>query len=202
MLAGTSVVDKGEIPYRPEALLQRDANREDWTNLDPAAKCYIPGIPRQTYMPAPFQILQTDTEIFIAYEWGSNSRSIFMNRSGTSAPLPSLARHEHTTVVLVSVGSHLCSGCWEGVFHSPHPSHHPLITLLHNRPLMEKGPSNVDCNCFATVTRGLLSAIMIAGSEGVCWIGLVLLEDPSWLGPRFMSTADRGILALPLVIVG
>ena len=27
MLAGTSVVDKGEIPYRPEALVQRDANR-------------------------------------------------------------------------------------------------------------------------------------------------------------------------------
>ena len=51
MLAGTSVVDKGEIPYRPEALVQRDANREDWTNLDPAAKCYIPGIPRQP-MPA------------------------------------------------------------------------------------------------------------------------------------------------------
>ncbi|MDP6652356.1 MAG: hypothetical protein QGF90_09665, partial [Gammaproteobacteria bacterium] len=84
--AGTSVVVGGEIPYQPGAVAQRDSNREDWANLDPAAKCYIPGIPRLTYMPAPLQILQTDSEIFIAYEWGGNSRSIFMERPGTSAP--------------------------------------------------------------------------------------------------------------------
>ncbi len=89
MLAGIGVVVGGSIPYRPEALAKRDGNRADWANLDPAGKCYIPGIPRQTYMPAPFQILQTDSEIFIAYEWGSNSRSIFMDRPGTTAPLPS-----------------------------------------------------------------------------------------------------------------
>ncbi|MEC7606645.1 MAG: hypothetical protein VYD68_08800 [Pseudomonadota bacterium] len=124
MLAGTSVVDKGEIPYRPEALVQRDANREDWTNLDPAAKCYIPGIPRQTYMPAPFQILQTDTEIFIAYEWGSNSRSIFMDRPGTSAPLPSwmgysLGRWEGDTLV-VDVTSQMADTWFDasGNYHS------------------------------------------------------------------------------------
>ena len=40
-------------------------------------------------MPWPFQILQTDTEIFVAYEFGSNSRTIFMDRPGTEAPLPS-----------------------------------------------------------------------------------------------------------------
>ena len=100
-------------------------------------------------------------------------------RISTSAPLPSLARHEHTTVVLVSVGSHLCSGYWEGVFHSPHPSHHPLITLLRNRPLLEKGPSNVDCNCFATVTRGSSSATTTIGSGDVSWIALVLRAGPS-----------------------
>ena len=87
--AGTSVVIGGDIPYLPDALETRNANRADWANLDPAAKCFIPGIPRLTYMPAPLQILQTDTEIFIAYEWGGNSRSIFMDRPGTSAPLPS-----------------------------------------------------------------------------------------------------------------
>ncbi len=69
MLAGTSVVVGGEIPYRADALAAREVNQADWANLDPAAKCYMPGIPRQTYMPAPFQILQTDSEIFIAYEW-------------------------------------------------------------------------------------------------------------------------------------
>ena len=87
--AGMSVVEGGEIPYLPEALGKRDQNRSDWTNLDPVAKCYIPGVPRSTYMPWPFQILQTDTEIFVAYEFGSNSRTIFMDRPGTEAPLPS-----------------------------------------------------------------------------------------------------------------
>ena len=87
--AGMSVVEGGEIPYLPEALEKRDQNRSDWTNLDPVAKCYIPGVPRSTYMPWPFQILQTDTEIFVAYEFGSNSRTIFMDRPGTEAPLPS-----------------------------------------------------------------------------------------------------------------
>ncbi|MBT7718048.1 MAG: hypothetical protein HN744_01490 [Halieaceae bacterium] len=105
MLAGTSVVVGGEIPYRADALAAREVNQADWANLDPAAKCYIPGIPRQTYMPAPFQILQTDSEIFIAYEWGSNSRSIFMDRPGTSAPLPSwmgysLGRWEGGTLIV------------------------------------------------------------------------------------------------------
>ena len=87
--AGMSVVEGGEIPYLPEALEKRDQNRSDWTNLDPVAKCYIPGVPRSTYMPWPFQILQTDTEIFVAYDFGSNSRTIFMDRPGTEAPLPS-----------------------------------------------------------------------------------------------------------------
>ena len=87
--AGMSVVEGGEIPYLPEALEKRDQNRSDWTNLDPVAKCYIPGVPRATYMPWPFQILQTETEIFVAYEFGSNSRTIFMDRPGTEAPLPS-----------------------------------------------------------------------------------------------------------------
>ena len=87
--AGMSVVEGGEIPYLPDSLEKRDQNRSDWTNLDPVAKCYIPGVPRATYMPWPFQILQTDTEIFVAYEFGSNSRTIFMDRPGTEAPLPS-----------------------------------------------------------------------------------------------------------------
>ena len=103
--AGMSVVEGGEIPYLPEALEKRDQNRSDWTNLDPVAKCYIPGVPRSTYMPWPFQILQTDTEIFIAYEFGSNSRTIFMDRPGTEAPLPSwmgysLGHWENETLVV------------------------------------------------------------------------------------------------------
>lgn len=121
--AGMSVVEGGEIPYLPGALLQRNVNREDWTNLDPTAKCYIPGIPRLTYMPFPLQILQTDTEIFIAYEFGGNSRSIYMNRPGTSAPLPSwmgysLGHWEGNTLV-VDVSSQMADTWFDaaGNFH-------------------------------------------------------------------------------------
>jgi hypothetical protein len=83
------LVDGGTIPYTAEALKQRDANRAEWFRLDPAVKCYMPGLPRQTYMPMPFQIVQSDKKIFIAYEFGSNSRLIHLDRPGTRADLPS-----------------------------------------------------------------------------------------------------------------
>jgi hypothetical protein len=53
------VVEGGEIPYKPEALARRTQNQQDWLNLDPEIKCYLPGVPRATYMPYPFQILQS-----------------------------------------------------------------------------------------------------------------------------------------------
>src|SRR6185312_13104870 len=56
--AGQSIVEGGTIPYKPEALAQRDANRAGWPKSDPEAKCYMPGIPRATYMPFPFRIVQ------------------------------------------------------------------------------------------------------------------------------------------------
>src|SRR5690606_30535879 len=48
--AGQSVVVGGKIPYRPEMLVQRKANRAGWPKTDPAAACYLPGIPRANYM--------------------------------------------------------------------------------------------------------------------------------------------------------
>ncbi|MDE2976863.1 MAG: hypothetical protein OXU63_05015, partial [Acidobacteriota bacterium] len=87
--AGLSVVEGGRIPYQDWALEQRNANRADWLNLDPAAKCFIPGIPRANYMPLPFQIVQTPKAVFFAYEWGGNSRPVRLDRPGTRAELPS-----------------------------------------------------------------------------------------------------------------
>ena len=49
--AGLGVVEGGEIPYHPEALATRNDNRDNWLERDPAVKCYMPGIPRATYMP-------------------------------------------------------------------------------------------------------------------------------------------------------
>src|SRR5215469_716786 len=53
---GQGVVEGNEIPYRPEALKKKQENAANWMKLDPEVKCYMPGIPRATYMPYPFQI--------------------------------------------------------------------------------------------------------------------------------------------------
>ena len=47
---------------------------------DPELKCYLPGVPRATYMPFPFQIVQGSAPyILIAYEFTSATRTIRMN---------------------------------------------------------------------------------------------------------------------------
>src|SRR6202035_1923456 len=56
---GVGVVDGGEIPYLPAALVQKKANYEKRFTDDPEIKCYMPGVPRATYLPFPFQILQS-----------------------------------------------------------------------------------------------------------------------------------------------
>jgi hypothetical protein len=44
----------------------------------------MPGVPRATYMPYPFQIVQTSSHILIAYEFASASRTIYMNSKDES----------------------------------------------------------------------------------------------------------------------
>src|SRR5688572_7971482 len=56
--AGESVVTGGTIPYLPAALEKRNQNRDAAPNADPETACYMPGVPRATYQPFPFQIVQ------------------------------------------------------------------------------------------------------------------------------------------------
>jgi hypothetical protein len=78
--AGQSVVVGGKIPYKPEALAKRDENRAGWPASDPEAKCYMPGIPRATYMPYPFQIVQGEGDLILfAYEYANANRPVYMN---------------------------------------------------------------------------------------------------------------------------
>ena len=80
--AGLSVVEGNEIPYQPWAAAKQKENYENWLGRDPEVKCYLPGIPRATYMPYPFQILQTaDNDILMAYEYASASRVIKMGKA-------------------------------------------------------------------------------------------------------------------------
>jgi hypothetical protein len=98
------VVEGGEIPYRPEALARRRQNQSDWLNLDPEIKCYLPGVPRATYMPYPFQILQSTSELIFVYEYAGAVRNIFLKDPG---PAPadswmgkSVGRWEGDTLVI------------------------------------------------------------------------------------------------------
>ncbi len=77
--AGQSVIDgDGKIPYLPEALAQRDENRAGWPKSDPETSCYLPGIPRATYMPFPFQIVQGGGNILFVYTYASANRLVNM----------------------------------------------------------------------------------------------------------------------------
>ncbi len=82
--AGLGVVEGGEIPYTPEALATKRENAEHWMERDPEIKCFLPGVPRATYMPYPFQIAQTPDAIFIAYEFANATRTIYMTDVGDS----------------------------------------------------------------------------------------------------------------------
>jgi hypothetical protein len=57
----------GKIPYLPGALSQRDLNRKDLKNADPASNCFQAGVPRAVYLPTPFQIVQGVGNLAIAY---------------------------------------------------------------------------------------------------------------------------------------
>jgi len=80
--SGYGIVVDGEIPYLSEVRVQRDENRENWLERDPEIKCYLPGVPRATYMPFPFQIFQSDQRVAIAYEYAGAFRDIYLEDPG------------------------------------------------------------------------------------------------------------------------
>ncbi len=79
--AGLGVVEGDDIPYLPESTAKKKANFENRLTADPEVKCYLPGVPRATYMPYPFQIVQTPKFILIAYEYVGATRTIYMDQA-------------------------------------------------------------------------------------------------------------------------
>ena len=86
--AGAGVVEGNLIPYQPWAADKKKQNAEHWLTLDPEIKCYLPGVPRATYAPHPFQIVQTRNTIVFAYEFASASRIVRMMKT-EDAPIDS-----------------------------------------------------------------------------------------------------------------
>jgi hypothetical protein len=85
---GPGVVVGGEIPYLPEARAERDRRFENRLVDDPEGKCYMGGVPRSTYMPYPFQILQSERDVVIYYQFATAFRRIFVDGK-EEAPLDS-----------------------------------------------------------------------------------------------------------------
>jgi len=85
---GLGVVEGDEIPYLPAALAKKKENQANWFKLDPEVKCYLPGIPRATYLPYPFQIVQSQKNIMMSYEYAGAVRVINME-APTKAPADS-----------------------------------------------------------------------------------------------------------------
>jgi hypothetical protein len=120
---GLSVVEGDTIPYRPDMLEVRDDHRAHWIDRDPEIRCYLPGVPRATYMPYPFQILQSHTAFFIAYEYAGAVRNVYLDDPGP-APVKSwmgqsVGHWENDTFVVEVTG--LNEQTWldrSGNFHS------------------------------------------------------------------------------------
>ncbi len=106
--SGQGVVVGGEIPYLPEALAKKTENQQNWLTRDPEIKCYLPGVPRATYMQFPFQVFQSEQAFFIAYEYAGAVRHIYLEDPGPpqvdSWMGQSVGRWEGDTFVAVATG--------------------------------------------------------------------------------------------------
>ena len=85
--AAQGIVEGNEIPYLPAALEKKKQNHATRQSADPALKCYLPGVPRITYMPFPFQIFQTSQKIGILYEYVHAVREVYLNSEHLEGPI-------------------------------------------------------------------------------------------------------------------
>jgi hypothetical protein len=77
--AGRGVVEGNDIPYTPAARAKKQENFKNRDALDPINKCFLPGVPRATYMPYPLQIVQQADRVTILHEYSRVIRYIYMN---------------------------------------------------------------------------------------------------------------------------
>jgi len=86
---GQGVVEGGPIPYRPEAAKKKLDNFAHRATDDAVeATCYMPGVPRATYLPYPFEIIQTPKFIAVSYEFSHARRNIFTDGSPHPSGFP------------------------------------------------------------------------------------------------------------------
>lgn len=122
---GLGAVEGGRIPYTATAAEQRANNKAHWLERDPLVKCYMPGVPRATYLPHPFQITQERQTMLIAYEFAGATRIVYMDQPELPAQVDSwmghsLGRWEGDTLV-IDVSSQVADTWFDsaGNFHGP-----------------------------------------------------------------------------------
>jgi len=76
---GESVVEGGAIPYLPAAAAKKKENFEHRWTEDPEIKCFMPGVPRASYMPYPFQIVQGANTLLFTYSFAGAVRTVRMD---------------------------------------------------------------------------------------------------------------------------
>lgn len=76
---GMGAVEGGKIPYKPGMRDTKEENQRNWLERDPTTKCYLPGVPRATYMPYPFQIFQAPDATLISYQFAGADRIVYMD---------------------------------------------------------------------------------------------------------------------------
>ena len=138
--SGLGIVVGGEIPYLPEALKKKIENQENWLERDPEIKCYLPGVPRATYMQFPFQIFQSDSKFFITYEYASALRDIYLQDPGPaqvdSWMGQSVGHWEGDTFVVEVTGLH------DGTWFDRAGNHHSYMMTVTERYTLS-GPNHI-----------------------------------------------------------
>ena len=115
--AGLGIVDGGRIPYNEPARRQADTNRASALENDPMAACYMPGVPRANYMPFPFQIVQSQNVILIAYEVAESNRILYVDQPEIESQVDAWMGHsnahwEGDTLVVSVSGQMKETWCW------------------------------------------------------------------------------------------
>ena len=135
------IVGGGGIPYTDGARALKEENRANWIDRDPEVKCYMPGVPRATYIPMPFQIVQSENDLFIAYQFAGAVRDIYLDNPGPSQVDSwmgwSVGNWDGDTLVVEVTGLH------DGTWLDRAGSHHSNQLRVVERYTM-LGPNHID----------------------------------------------------------
>ena len=152
------IVGGGKIPYTPEARALKEENAANWVDRDPEVRCNMPGVPRATYIPMPFQVIQSEKDVFIAYQFAGAVRDIYMDNPGPSQVDSwmgwSVGTWEGDTLVVDVTG--LLDGTWL----DRSGSHHSYQMHVVERYTM-MGPNHIDYEATIEVPQVLTEPFTI-----------------------------------------